>query len=126
MDKQKRSAINGQTFTGDLVMSFSHHEANRPIQSNRNDSAEIEKLMKRFNEQVEKIEKREYTEGRLGPHDEGVVAFAMAADKKHNRIICDFGKSVTWFAMTTTEANQLINLLKEKIGELGEPVTITL
>ncbi len=103
-------------------MGASHHDSgDRPQQS----SPEIDKIMQRFNEQIEGRAKREYSKGRLGPHDQGEVAMAIAADKAHNRIIIDFGKPVVWMGLTTEQANGLINLLKERILELGSPVVIS-
>lgn len=100
-------------------MSFDHHATPHPKAN-----PEIEKLLQRFNEQVDKRAKREYPDGRLGADDDGVLAFAIAADPAKKKIVIDFGKPVEWIAFGPSEANQLINMLKTKLAEIGEPLVI--
>lgn len=99
-------------------MGMSHHGASE------RENPEIAKLMDRFLKQVEGTAKREYTKGRLGAQDEGALAVAISADHKNKRIIMDFGKDLSWIAMTAEEANGFINLLKEKVLSLGVPVVV--
>lgn len=74
--------------------------------------------------QVKGHAQREYPDGRLGGDDLGSLAMAFAADKKKNVVVIDFGKPVMWLALPPKEVNDLINMLKSKLQELGHPVTI--
>ncbi len=83
-------------------------------------------FLKRFLSQTDGTAKREYPKGRLGADDEGAVAFMVAADPNTKRILIDFGKPVHSLGMTAHEANGLVNLLLQKILELGEPATVAI
>lgn len=102
-------------------MSMGHHGGYPQQGSN----PEMEKLLQRFTDQIEGRAKREYSQGRLNEHDDGVISFAVAADKEHKRIIIDFGKPVAWVGMSASDAITLINTLRQKVNDLGEAVTIT-
>lgn len=97
-------------------MSTSHHGAAPDPQQDA--------VMKRLLEQLEGRARREYSKGRINADDDGELAVAVAADKKHNRIIIDFGKNLSWVGLVPEEANALINILREKLGQLGAPCVI--
>ena len=59
-----------------------------------------------------------------GHEDDGELAMAITADTQKKVVIIDFGKSVTWLGLPPKEVNGLINLLKKKLAELGEPCVI--
>ena len=102
-------------------MGASHHGVPTP-----GDSPDLAKLLERFNNQLEGRAKREYSKGRLNANDEGDLACIITADVEKQRIILDFGKSLSWIAMTADEANHLINMLKDKVQALGVPVVVTI
>ena len=96
-------------------MGFHHHGGDNPANP-ANDLA-FANLLKRFEEQVEGRAKRAYSEGRISSTDEGELACAIKSDRKHGRVIVDFGKPVTWLGMTPQDAvswaQALINCAKE-------------
>ncbi len=62
---------------------------------------------------------REYPEGRMGAGDDGALAFAVAADPRHQTVVVTFGKPVAWFGMGAADARRLAAMLVEKAEELG-------
>jgi len=94
-----------ETTGKELAMSAAHH-------------SEESKHLERFLAQLEGRARRNYSEGRVGPHDEGDLAFAIAVDPQRKIIIIDFGKPVDWIGMPLREAVQLREMLTEKIKEL--------
>ena len=77
-------------------MSFSHHGDSQNM--------EIANLMNRFADQVNSRAKRAWSEGRLNAEDQGDLAVAITTDHTKKRIIMDFGKPITWLAMTAEDA----------------------
>lgn len=59
-----------------------------------------------------------YPEGKLSKHDEGEIAFAVAADPKHGKVLIDFGKPVAFLGMNADQAIALGEMLIAKAGEL--------
>lgn len=59
-----------------------------------------------------------FPEGKLGKHDEGEIAFAVAADPKHKKVLIDFGKPVAFLGMNPEQAVALGEMLIAKAGEL--------
>lgn len=59
-----------------------------------------------------------YPEGRLGKHDEGEIAFAVAADPKHKKVLINFGKPVAFLGMNADQAIALGEMLIAKGREL--------
>jgi hypothetical protein len=59
-----------------------------------------------------------YPEGKLGEHDEGEIAFAVAADPKNKKVLIDFGKPVAFLGMNPEQAVALGEMLIAKAGEL--------
>lgn len=103
-------------------MSTSHHGGYR--EPDRPDQLEIANLVKRFHDQVEGKAKREYQAGRISPDDDGTLAYAVAADPEKKKIVIRFGKPVEWIGFNASDVNQLINILKEKLAEIGEACVI--
>jgi hypothetical protein len=102
-------------------MSASHHGPLNPgdEQQQRDD------LMRRFMDQVNGQAKRQYSAGRIGPDDDGDLALAVAADRAKNVVVIRFGKPVEWIGLGPDEVNGLINLLMQKLRDLGVPATIS-
>lgn len=103
-------------------MSVAHHGPERDPEQEQ----ATREVMQRFMAQVEGRAKRQYQHGRLNADDEGALALAVAADHKHQRIIIDLGKSVDWIGLTAKDAQGLIEMLMQKVRELGQPVTIAI
>lgn len=88
-----------------MTMSFSHH-------------SEKADLVRRFMNHVDGIARREWPEGRLGADDEGLLAFAVAADPARQTIHVVFPKPVKSLAMSADDAAKLCELLGDKLLEL--------
>jgi hypothetical protein len=100
-------------------MGFPHHGPE--------DEAARRELMKRFEDQVEGRAQRAYSEGRLGAEDLGDLAAVISTDRERKRIRLDFGKPVTWLAMTADDAVSLAQELIKRAREIAErPFTIEL
>jgi len=74
---------------------------------------------------LENRAKRYYSDGRINATDDGDLAFAVAADPAKNVVVIDFGKPVTWTALTPAQVNQLVSLLMQKLRDMGIPATIS-
>jgi hypothetical protein len=83
-------------------------------------------LMERFVAQAEGKAKRAYSQGRVNADDDGDLAMAVSADPVKQIVIIRFGKPVEWLGLHPKEVNGLINLLKNKLGELGEVCEINI
>lgn len=95
-------------------MGFAHHG-----------SGEESELMKRFIEQAEGRAKRAYSEGRINADDDGDLSCAITTDHAHGKIIMDFGKSVTWLAMTPKDAFAWAQELIKRAREISkEPLVL--
>ena len=94
-------------------MSASHHsgESSKP-------NAELEKIMQRLSDQIDKKAVREYSNGRIGADDDGDLALAVAADHKRGVVLLNFGKPVVWLGMPPHEVHELCAMLKAKCREL--------
>ena len=55
-----------------------------------------------------------YPQGRLGPHDQGEIKCAIAADPTVGRVRIEFGKPVAWLALTPEQAIGLAEKLIDK------------
>lgn len=96
-------------------MSVSHHGDNPEDQT---------RLYEMFDKQMSGNYLREFPEGRLSAEDDGAMVFAVAADRQHKRIIIQFPKPTKWIGLTPEDANEFINMLKDRVHELGEPVVV--
>ena len=61
-----------------------------------------------------------YPLGKLTEHDEGEIAFAIAADPKSKKVLIDFGKPVAFLGMTKSQAIELGQLLIRRAGEIED------
>lgn len=77
-----------------------------------------EDLSKRFFEQSMGIGARSFSNGRVGPDDDGDLCYAIARDPKYNVIRIRFAKPVEWIALDRESAEKLRDALTEKIMEL--------
>ncbi len=92
-------------------MSISHHSEN---------PGEREAL-DRFLSQIMGSTKREWPKGRISGEDDGVTAYAIAADPQRQLILIRFPKPMDWIGLGINEAMALRNQLDEKIGQLTKP-----
>lgn len=60
----------------------------------------------------------QFPRGKIHECDEGEIRVAIAADVKAQRIIMNFGKSISFIAMTEEEALSFARCLEEKALEL--------
>lgn len=103
-------------------MGFPHHGGDNPA-----NDLQIANLLKRFEEQVEGRAKRAYSEGRISSTDEGDLACAIKADHEHGKIVMDFGKAVTWLAMSPQDAVSWAQALIRCAREISkEPIVLEL
>lgn len=80
-------------------------------------------VIQRFFDQMEGKAKREYPAGRVSPEDEGSLAVMVSVDRRHGRVRVDFGKPVSWYAVTPGEARAFAtHLIKmaDKLDKLEE------
>lgn len=107
-------------------MSFQHHSEGM--------SPEMRKLFedeqaarRRFNDQLEGRAKREWSDGRIGPEDDGDLAFAVGTHPERELVVIDFGKPVEFIAMPPQQAIDLAQaLIKHARAIATEPVRIVL
>lgn len=81
----------------------------------------VEQLNSRLAESRQKLGATgRYPEGKLGEHDEGEIAFAIAADSKTKKVLIDFGKPVAFLGMNKTQAIELGQMLIAKAEQLKD------
>jgi len=59
-----------------------------------------------------------FPEGKLNKDDEGGLRFAIASDQEKQIVVIDWGKPVSWLAMTKKEALALGNAIITIADEL--------
>lgn len=75
-------------------------------------SDEANRARDRLLQQFLGTDRRTFPEGRLGPHDDGEVAYGVAGDKERRMVIVDFGgKPITRLMLPAKDARQLIDHL---------------
>ena len=107
-------------------MSFQHHSEGM--------SPEFRKLFEdqqasrqRFQEQVDGRARRSFSEGRIGPTDDGDLAFSVGTHPNKPLVCIDFGKPVEWVAMGPQQAIELAqSLIKQARSVSTEPLRIVL
>jgi hypothetical protein len=104
-------------------MGASHH--GQPDGFTPEERKRQQELFDRLLAQMDGTAKRNYSQGRVGPDDDGDLALAVTADKAKNVVVISFGKPVEWIGLGPVEVNGLINLLMQKLRELGVPATIS-
>jgi hypothetical protein len=86
--------------------------------SQHHGDGEQSRLIKRFFDQANGQAKRAYPNGRVGADDEGELAYAIAADPRHQIIRIEFNKPVDWIGLDRASAEKLRDILEEKLMEL--------
>lgn len=85
----------------------------------------MDEIMRRFVDQVEGRAKRKFSDGRIGPNDDGDVSFACSADAKNKIVILDFGKPVSWIGMQPEQAVAIAEMLVKFARQVSDrPLTI--
>jgi hypothetical protein len=59
-----------------------------------------------------------YPSGSCRPDDLGEIRLAVTASREAGRIVIDFGKPVTWVALTAEDAEGFIEVLRAKVRAL--------
>ncbi len=90
-------------------MSVSHHG---------DGERQMSEALRLFMEQAAGTARRQYPEGRMGAGDDGALAFAVAADRRHGTVVVNFTKPVAWLGMSAADARRMAELLLSKAAEL--------
>lgn len=81
----------------------------------------------KFSDQVAGRAKRTWSEGRIGPEDDGDLAFAIGPHPDKELIVIDFGKPVEFVAMPPQQAIEMAQaLIKHARAIATTPVKIEL
>lgn len=64
-----------------------------------------------------------FPQGRYTKHDEGEIAFGVAADKKAGKVVIDFGQPTAWIGMDADQADALAESLRSKAAEIRAATT---
>ncbi len=107
-------------------MSFQHHSEGM--------SPEFRKLFddqkasrQRLQEQIDGRARRSFSEGRIGPTDDGDLAVSVGTHPEKPLVCIDFGKPVEWVAMGPQQAIELAqSLIKQARSVSTEPLRIVL
>lgn len=107
-------------------MSFQHHSEG--MSDNLRKLFEDEKSAReRLQAQIDGRAKREWGDGRLGPADDGDLAFAIGSHPEKELVCIDFGKPVEWVAMPPQQAIELAqSLIKHARAIAKVPLKIQL
>lgn len=88
------------------------------MSSSHHGSQEQRELLKRLIDQGNGTAKRSYPDGRVSGDDDGELAYAIAADPRHQIIRIQFNKPVDWLGLDRKSAEALRDMLDEKLLEL--------
>ena len=88
--------------------------------------AKLDEIIRRFVAQGEGKAKRAYPEGRMGPNDEGELAFAVGVNQESGTVVINFNKPVHWVGMGPADAVRLAEMLIGKARALGHRVELTI
>jgi len=80
--------------------------------------SEQNRNLRRFADEIAGTASREWPQGRISGDDDGVTAFAIAADPKNKIVRIQFSKPMLWLGLPVAEAKQLVQILGAKIKEL--------
>lgn len=69
------------------------------------------------------INNRKWPEGRISGEDDGVTAYAIAADPIRKIVIIKFPKPMDWIGLNPNDAAKLRNAIDAKLAELAAPKT---
>ncbi len=107
-------------------MAFQHH--NEGMSPEMRGLFEDQKAARdRFSDQVAGRAKRAFPDGRIGPTDDGELAFSIGPHPERELIVLDFGKPVEFVAMPPQQAIDLAQaLIKHARAIATTPVKIVL
>jgi hypothetical protein len=63
---------------------------------------------------------RQWPDGRISGDDDGVTAYAIAADIQHRMVRIQFTKPMLWLGLDVKSAKALRDMLDEKLSELAK------
>jgi hypothetical protein len=63
--------------------------------------------------------KRQWPDGRISGDDDGVTAYAIAADHQHRLIRIQFTKPMLWLGLSVNDAKALRDMLDQKLAEMS-------
>jgi len=107
-------------------MTLSHHEGGMS-DGFRRLFADEQASRQRFSDQVAGRAKREWSDGRIGPTDDGDLAFSIGPHPDRELVMIDFGKPVTFVAMPPQQAIELAQaLIKHARAISTSPLKIVL
>ena len=107
-------------------MSFQHHNEGMSEQL-RSLFEKEQESRKRFSEQAAGRAKRSWSDGRIGPEDDGDLAFAVGPHPDKDLVVIDFGKDVTFIAMPPNQAVELAQcLIKHARALTKEPLRVVI
>ncbi len=93
----------------------------------RESQANIESMIKRYEQQGSGNAPREYPSGRVSPDDDGALAFAIGSDPETGIVRIDFNKHVSWLGMEPQQAVELAQMLiKHARAVSKEPISVIL
>lgn len=82
---------------------------------------------KRLQEQIDGRARRTFSDGRIGPTDDGDLAFSVGTHPDKPLVCIDFGKPVEWIAMQPQQAIELAqSLIRQARSVATEPLRIVL
>ena len=74
----------------------------------------------RFFDEIANIAKRKWPGGRISGDDDGVTAYAIAADPENRIVRIQFTKPMCWLGLDIKSARKLRDSLDDKIAELSK------
>ena len=81
----------------------------------------------RFNAQKDGSARRSWSNGRVGPEDDGDLAIAIGKHPKEELVMIDFGKQVSFIGMPPQQAIDLAMMIVKHAKSIAtEPVTVNL
>jgi hypothetical protein len=89
-------------------MSIQHH------------SPEDAENQKRLIDEIFGRAQRRWPDGRISGDDDGVTAYAIAADPQHRIVRIQFTKPMCWLGLDVKAARQLRDALDNKLSELAK------
>lgn len=84
-------------------------------------------IRRRLLDQLEGRAQRSYSEGRLGPDDDGDTAMAIGHDPAKKVVVIDYGKQVTWVGMPAEQAVKFAEMvIQHAIAVSDKPLSINI
>lgn len=109
-------------------MAFQHHnEGMSPELRKLFEEQQEIKARQRFQDQVNDRAKRIWSDGRVGPTDDGDLAFVVGPHPDKELVVVDFGKPVEFVAMHPHQAVELAQSLIRHARDIAtEPLQIVI